>query len=102
MHRTPGGSRRAPRGAHGNPWTAHTLRQMPTGNVARSRLDRDWQRCLIYGDFMKTTSNPAAYFGRQVRKERTEQRKGWFHEFREESKGFVMGRSQRTLLQSLR
>lgn len=50
------------------------------GNVARSRSHRGRQRCRGYRDVMTTTSDPAAYFGRQVRKERTA--RGWnLHEF---------------------
>src|SRR5258707_6166290 len=48
---------------------------LPVGGQAGTR-----QACQGYRDIMTTTSDPAAYFGRQVRKERTA--RGWnLHEF---------------------
>ncbi len=44
------------------------------------RGDATWQRCWDYRDVMTTNSDPAAYFGRQVRKARTA--RGWsLHDF---------------------
>lgn len=129
------------RGARTIPWTnwettypqgrAHwvlllRLARLPAASGAGTR-----QPCRGYRDIMTTTSDPAAYFGRQVRKERTArgwnlhefgqmiayhpaaisrvengkrpptqsfadqcdrvfpQRAGWFHEFFEESRGWL-------------
>jgi hypothetical protein len=52
-----------------------TVATLPAGGRAGTR-----QRCRGYRDVMTTTSDPAAYFGRQVRKERTA--RGWnLHDF---------------------